>query len=155
MRLTSSFARCAFSSRWLCAFFAIAALFVPLPAFTRYRRRRGDTRQVSTEDPIGLVLAVVVLAYLVYALLAPEKLWMSAAGWLQLLALVALVLSRRDCILGPYLAARFRWQARLQAIESSCPIERVRVPRPSASTLSASSLERSTRSRCSRSAPSP
>jgi K+-transporting ATPase KdpF subunit len=29
---------------------------------------------VSTEDLIGLVLAVVVLAYLVYALLAPEKL---------------------------------------------------------------------------------
>jgi K+-transporting ATPase KdpF subunit len=29
---------------------------------------------VSTEDLIGLVLAAVVLAYLVYALLAPEKL---------------------------------------------------------------------------------
>jgi K+-transporting ATPase KdpF subunit len=29
---------------------------------------------VSTEDLIGLVLAIVVLAYLVYALLAPEKL---------------------------------------------------------------------------------
>jgi K+-transporting ATPase KdpF subunit len=29
---------------------------------------------VSTDDLIGLVLAVVVLAYLVYALLAPEKL---------------------------------------------------------------------------------
>jgi K+-transporting ATPase KdpF subunit len=29
---------------------------------------------VSTEDLIGLVLAVVVLAYLLYALLAPEKL---------------------------------------------------------------------------------
>jgi len=29
---------------------------------------------MSTEDLIGLVLAVVVLAYLVYALLAPEKL---------------------------------------------------------------------------------
>jgi K+-transporting ATPase KdpF subunit len=29
---------------------------------------------VSTEDLIGLVVAVAVLAYLVYALLAPEKL---------------------------------------------------------------------------------
>jgi len=29
---------------------------------------------MSAEDLIGLVLAVVVLAYLVYALLAPEKL---------------------------------------------------------------------------------
>jgi K+-transporting ATPase KdpF subunit len=29
---------------------------------------------VSTEDLIGLVLALAVLAYLVYALLAPEKL---------------------------------------------------------------------------------
>ena len=45
-----------------------------MPASTRYRRRRGDTREVSTEDLIGLVLAVAVLAYLVYALLAPEKL---------------------------------------------------------------------------------
>jgi K+-transporting ATPase KdpF subunit len=45
-----------------------------MPASTRYRRRRGDKREVSTEDLIGLVLAVAVLAYLVYALLAPEKL---------------------------------------------------------------------------------
>jgi K+-transporting ATPase KdpF subunit len=29
---------------------------------------------VTTEDLIGLVLAVAVLAYLVYALLSPEKL---------------------------------------------------------------------------------
>ena len=29
---------------------------------------------MTAEDLIGLVLAVVVLAYLVYALLAPEKL---------------------------------------------------------------------------------
>jgi len=29
---------------------------------------------VSVEDAVGLALAVVVLAYLVYALLAPEKL---------------------------------------------------------------------------------
>jgi K+-transporting ATPase KdpF subunit len=29
---------------------------------------------VSAENVIGLVLAVVILAYLVYALLAPEKL---------------------------------------------------------------------------------
>jgi hypothetical protein len=29
---------------------------------------------VSTDDLIGLMLAVVVLAYLVYALVAPEKL---------------------------------------------------------------------------------
>ncbi len=29
---------------------------------------------MGAEDAIGLILAVVVLAYLVYALLAPEKL---------------------------------------------------------------------------------
>ena len=29
---------------------------------------------MSVEDAVGLALAVVVLAYLVYALLAPEKL---------------------------------------------------------------------------------
>jgi K+-transporting ATPase KdpF subunit len=45
-----------------------------MPASARQGRRRGDEREVSTEDLIGLVLAVAVLAYLVYALLAPEKL---------------------------------------------------------------------------------
>jgi K+-transporting ATPase KdpF subunit len=36
--------------------------------------RRGGAEAVSVENVVGLVLAVAVLAYLVYALLAPEKL---------------------------------------------------------------------------------
>jgi K+-transporting ATPase KdpF subunit len=35
---------------------------------------RGAARAVSIENVIGLVLAVAVLAFLVYALLAPERL---------------------------------------------------------------------------------
>jgi K+-transporting ATPase KdpF subunit len=35
---------------------------------------------VSADNVVGLVLAVAVLAYLVYALLAPEKLGVSRLG---------------------------------------------------------------------------
>jgi K+-transporting ATPase KdpF subunit len=34
----------------------------------------GPVGAITAEDIVGLVLAVVVLAYLVYALIAPEKL---------------------------------------------------------------------------------
>ena len=59
----------------LIAFFAVAALFVRACELVLGPSASvEDGARVSTENAIGLVLAVAVLGYLVYALLAPEKL---------------------------------------------------------------------------------
>ena len=58
------------------AFFALATVFVAgceLLVGRRVAARRGAA-VVSAANVIGLVLAVAVLVYLFYALLAPEKL---------------------------------------------------------------------------------
>ena len=56
-------------------FFALAVLFVRACELVLGARRRSRRNAVvSVENVIGLVLAVAVLAYLVYALLAPERL---------------------------------------------------------------------------------
>ena len=51
-------------------FFALAALFV---RGLRVDLRAGE-RLMGWQNAVGLVLSIAVLAYLVYALLAPEKL---------------------------------------------------------------------------------
>ncbi len=54
-------------------FFALATVFVATCERIVGQASAGR-RALSFEDALGLVLAVAVLAYLVYALLAPEKL---------------------------------------------------------------------------------
>ena len=46
----------------------------PIPTPTRHRPRRGGTGMKSYDNLVGLILAVLVTAYLIYALIAPEKL---------------------------------------------------------------------------------
>jgi K+-transporting ATPase KdpF subunit len=45
-----------------------------MPGCRGRRFGSGGAREVTVDNAVGLVLAVAVLAYLVYALLAPEKL---------------------------------------------------------------------------------
>ena len=56
------------------AFFVLAALFVRGCAWILEVGRARGGRTMSGEDVVGLVAAIAVLAYLVYALLAPERL---------------------------------------------------------------------------------
>ena len=56
------------------AFFALATLFVAACERIVGRAPLDEQEPMSFEDALGLVLAVAVLAYLVYALLVPEKL---------------------------------------------------------------------------------
>ena len=57
-------------------FFVLAVLFVRACELVVGARPAvaEDRRAVSIENAIGLVLAVALLAYLLYALLAPERL---------------------------------------------------------------------------------
>ena len=56
---------------------------------------------MSYDNALGLILSILVAAYLVFALIAPREALMS--GWLQLLLIVAL-LAVSTPVLGTYLA---------------------------------------------------
>ena len=68
------------------AFFAVAALFVvacdriigaddeSMPGVFGAGGRTGEGCGMSGDDIVGLIIAVALLAYLVFALVAPEKL---------------------------------------------------------------------------------
>ena len=107
---------------------------------------------MSLDNAVGLVLAVAVLGYLVYALLVPER-PMTWHAWLQLAVLIGLVLATAP-LLGAYLARVFGGGS-APGDRVFLPVERllyrVRGCRPGARAAVAGR----TPSRCSRSAPSP
>ena len=108
---------------------------------------------MSAENLIGLILVRAAARLPRRGLPRPGEVLMSAAAWAQL---AFLIVAPGD--LDP--AARrlhgqgVRRTARRRATASSCPVERLDLPRRAASIPTASSAGPSTRSRCSRSASS-